>query len=131
MPTDASGRYIWIQGERFAYLFLEGQIKTALSIDDIQAAFDSALITQSKLTGGQRAYRLPGANLFDLLIVRDDKRCALVAHTPAEITDPSAADLLTRMTDDIRNCSDQIKHALGDQSELVLERLDSQIAQPF
>lgn len=131
MPLNISGQYVWLSGERYAYVYIEGELRTELAMETVHAALGSQLVRQLKTSGEHTAYQIPHAEVFDLLLVRQDKRCALIAATPVDCTHSSVFDRLTQMAEEVRTCSQLIARALrleGGVGEIVFEQLNCQVA---
>ena len=100
-----------------------------MSIRDVYDVLDSSLPSESYK--GNRLYRIPSTKVFRMLIVRRDKRCALIASIPAE-----GIGVLTtfdEMAEDLRRASELISGALGveDGSVLDLELVSCQTMLPY
>lgn len=134
MPLDISGRYIWMLGdERVPYIYIEGEIRTELPIEAILAVLDSSLTRVSALLAEQTAYRIPDARFFDVVLLRSDKRCALIVTTLVNCSG-SIPDRLEEMAEEVRRFDRMISKALSEHdgaAELRLGRLDCQIAVPL
>ena len=133
-PLDISGKFIWIGspvGERTIYLYVEGTLRTNLHIDDVYAALDATLLPGEYRSG--RTYRISSAKVFQRLMVRDDKRFALLTFPPIEIPDVPVLDRFGEMAEDLRRVDKLVSSALGGDEESVLdfELLSCQAMLPY
>ena len=121
-PLNSSGEFIWVAsytGRSTPYLYVEGVLRTSLRVNEVYDALDSTLAPEEYRSG--RSYQIPSAKVFRRFIVRDDKRCALLAITPIEVPGVSVVDRFGEMAEDLRRASEMVSGALGAERRSVLD----------
>ncbi|MDE0246939.1 MAG: hypothetical protein OXO56_03260 [Gammaproteobacteria bacterium] len=94
-------------------------LRTRLAVDEVFRALDSSLTPEEYRPG--RSYQIPAAKVFRRLVVRDDKRCALLADMLIHMRGDSAADPFSEMAEDLRLADKLVSDALGADGASVLD----------
>ena len=133
MPLDKGGKYVWLSGsgERYAYLYAEGALRSTLPPDVIHETLASLFESESAVQGDFNAYRVPDALVFELFLVRADGRCALIATTPVQCDDSSLSGRLEQMAREVNALESLVSSALqsrDDRADARFEWLDCQMA---
>lgn len=111
MPKDIAEGYVWLLGHRAPYLLVEGAIDSALDPPALYGAIESVCPRCTATTSEWLPFEVSGNVVFDLLLVRPDKRIALVASKLGQHQQSPSAQL-TSMAGDVERCITLLSHAL-------------------